>query len=253
MSDISKKALGMLWNSALQLPNSEPQPELSLPSVGESACLRLLQPLLYPFYYLTLQLQSVLPPAGSHSAAMVLLRTCSLINYFMIKCCLVLVPFLVHICDFSEVFLSVWSNFKDWILKMYFRPARMIQIYLVITLESPLDCKEIKPVNPKGNQSWIFIGKTDAASWNSNTLATWCEELTHWKRPWCWERLKAGGEEDDRGWDGWMASLFRWGWVWVSSRSWWWTGKPGVLQSMGLQRVRHDWATELNWGQHRAF
>ena len=84
-------------------------------------------------------------------------------------------------------------------------------------------------------------------SWNSNTLATWCEELTHWKRTWCWERLKAGGEGDDRGWDGWMASPTRWPWVWVSSGSWWWTGKPGVLQSMGSQRVGHDWATELKW------
>ena len=83
-------------------------------------------------------------------------------------------------------------------------------------------------------------------SWNSNTLATWCEELTHWKRPWCWERLKAGGEGDDRGWDGWMASPTQWTWVWVNSGSWWWTGKPGVLQSMGWQRVGHDWVTELN-------
>ena len=80
-----------------------------------------------------------------------------------------------------------------------------------------------------------------------NTLATWCEELTHWKRPWSWERLKAGGEGDDRGWDGLMASLTWWTWVWASSRSWWWTGKPGVLPSIGSQRVRHDWVTELNW------
>ena len=83
--------------------------------------------------------------------------------------------------------------------------------------------------------------------WKSNTLATWCKELTHWKRPWCWERLKAGGEENDRGWNGWMESLTRWAWGWASSRSWWWTGKPGMLQSMGSQRVGHDWATELNW------
>ena len=72
-------------------------------------------------------------------------------------------------------------------------------------------------------------------NWNSNTLATWCEELTHWKRPWCWERSKAGVEGDDRGWDSWMESLTQWTWVWASSGSWWWTGKPGVLQSMGLQ------------------
>ena len=84
-------------------------------------------------------------------------------------------------------------------------------------------------------------------SWNSNTLATWREELTPWKRSWYWERLKTGREGDDRGWDGWLASLTQWTWVWVSSRSWWWTRKPGVLQSMRLQRVGHDWASELNW------
>ena len=78
-----------------------------------------------------------------------------------------------------------------------------------------------------------------------NTLATSHEELTHWKRPWCWEGMRAGGEGDDRGWDGWMASATRWTWVWVSSRSCWWTGGPGVLRFMGSQRVGHDWATEL--------
>ena len=84
-------------------------------------------------------------------------------------------------------------------------------------------------------------------SWNSNILATSCEELTHWKRPWCWEGLGAGGEGDDRAWDGWMASPTRWTWVWVNSGSWWWTGRPGVLRFMGSQRVGHNWATELNW------
>ena len=83
----------------------------------------------------------------------------------------------------------------------------------------------------------------------SNTLATWCEELTHLKRPWCWERLKVGGEGDNRGRDGWMASQTQWRWVWVSSRSWWWTGRPGVLRFMGSQNVRHDWVTELNWAE----
>ena len=82
-------------------------------------------------------------------------------------------------------------------------------------------------------------------TWNSNTLATWCEKLTHLKKPWCWERLRAG-EGDDRGWDGWMASPTQQTWVWAVSECWW-TGKPGVLQSMGLQRVRHEWATELNY------
>ena len=99
----------------------------------------------------------------------------------------------------------------------------------------------LKEISPEYSlQDWCWC-------WNSNTLATWCEELTHLKRPWWWERLRAGGKGDDRGWDSWMASLTRWTWVWVSSGSWWWTGKTGVLQSMGSQRVRHDWVTELNW------
>ena len=83
--------------------------------------------------------------------------------------------------------------------------------------------------------------------WSSNTLATWWEEWTLWKRPWCWERFKAAGEGDNKGWDGWMASLTWWTWVWASSRSWWWAGRPGLLQSMGSQRIGHDWATDLKW------
>ena len=81
---------------------------------------------------------------------------------------------------------------------------------------------------------------------NSNALATWWEELNHWKRPWCWEGFGAGGEGDDRGWDGWMASPTRWTWVWVNSGSWWWTGRPGVLWFTGSKTVGHHWATELN-------
>ena len=77
-------------------------------------------------------------------------------------------------------------------------------------------------------------------------LATWCEEVTHLKRLWCWERLRVGVEGDDRGWDGWMTSPTQWTWVWVDSGSWWWTGRPGVLWFMGSQRVSHDEATELN-------
>ena len=78
-------------------------------------------------------------------------------------------------------------------------------------------------------------------------LATWCEEPTHWKRPWCWEKLKAGGEGDDRGWDGWMASPIWWTWIWVSSRSWWWTGKPGVL----LHGVTKSWTRLNDWTEPR--
>ena len=119
-------------------------------------------------------------------------------------------------------------------------------VVLKKTLESPLDCKEIKPVHPKGDQSWVFIGRTDAEA-ETNILATSCEELTHWKRLWCWEGLGAGGGREDRGWDGWVVSPTQWTWVWVNSGSWWWTGRPGVLRFMVLQRVRHDWVTELNW------
>ena len=82
-------------------------------------------------------------------------------------------------------------------------------------------------------------------------FATSCEELTYWKRPWYWEGLGAGGEGDDRGRDGWMASPTRWTCVWVNSGSLWWTGRPGMLQFMGSQRVGHNWATELNWTEHR--
>ena len=104
--------------------------------------------------------------------------------------------------------------------------------------------KEISPeFSLEGNETsfnWCW-------SWNFSTLATWCKELTHLKRPWCWQRLRAG-EGDDWGWDGWMASLTQWTWVWVDSRSWWWTGRPGVLRFMGSQRVGHDQEeTELNW------
>ena len=114
------------------------------------------------------------------------------------------------------------------------------------TLESPLDCKEIQPVNPKGNQSWIFIWRTDV---DSEAPILWPPDVKNWliRRPWCWPRLKAGGVGDDRGLGGWMTSPTRWTWVWASSGSCWWTGKSGALQSLGLQRVRHDWVTELNW------
>ena len=109
-----------------------------------------------------------------------------------------------------------------------------------------------RKINLKNHESIISHWAVEyllllSSSCNSNTLATSCEELTHWKRPWCWEGLGAGGEGDDRGWDGWMASPTQWTWVWVNSGSWWWTGRPGVLRFMGSQRVRHDWATELNW------
>ena len=103
------------------------------------------------------------------------------------------------------------------------------------------------PTSPSERRSFLGVHWKDWCwSWNSNTLANWCEELTHLKRPWCWERLRAGGEGDDRAWDGWMASSTQRIWVWVNSKSWWWTGRPGVLWFMGSHRVGHksDW-TEL--------
>ena len=106
------------------------------------------------------------------------------------------------------------------------------------TLESPLDCKEIQPVHSKGDQSWVFTGRSDV---EAETPILWPPDVKswHWKRPW----LRAGEEGDNRGWDGCMASLTPWTWVWVNSWSWWWTGRPCVLRFMGSQRVGHDWAS----------
>ena len=118
-------------------------------------------------------------------------------------------------------------------------------VVLEKTLEIPLDCKEIQPVHSKRRSVLGVHWKGWCWSWNFNTWAIWCKELTHLKRPWSWERLRAGGERTDRGWDGWMASLTQWTWVWVNSGSWWWTGRPGVLQFIRSQRVGHNWATEL--------
>ena len=120
-------------------------------------------------------------------------------------------------------------------------------VVLEKTRESPLDCKEIQLVHSEGDQPWDFFGRTDA---KAETPVLWPPHavLTHWKRPWCWEGLRAGGKGDDR-WDGWMASPTQCTWVWVNSGRWWWTGRPGVLRFMGLQRVGHNWATELNWSK----
>ena len=113
---------------------------------------------------------------------------------------------------------------------------RLLRVPWIARRSNQSILKEISPEYSLENWCWI---------WNSNTFAAWCKELTHWKRLWCWEGLGAGGEGDDRGWDGWMASLTQWTWVWVNSESSWWTGRPGVLQCMGLQIVGHNWVTEL--------
>ena len=103
------------------------------------------------------------------------------------------------------------------------------------------------PTSPFWRSALGFLWKEWCYCCNCSTLATSCEELTHWKILWCWEGLGAGGEGDDRGWDGWMSSLTQWTWVWVNSGSWWWTGRPSMLRFMGSQRVGHDWATDLIW------
>ena len=110
-------------------------------------------------------------------------------------------------------------------------------------------CPFVQPVHPIGDHSWVFFGRTDAEAETPILLTTWGEELTHQKRPWRWERLRAGGEGNDRGWDGWMASPSQMTWVWVDPGSWWWTGRPGMLRFLWSWRVGHSWVTEPELGE----
>ena len=153
-------------------------------------------------------------------------------------------PTQVHLVKAMVFLVVMWElDYKEsWVLKNFYAFElwcwrRLLRVPWTARRSNQSILKEISPDIHWKDWCW---------TWNSNTLATWCE-LTHWKRPWFWGRLKVGGEGDDRGWDGWMASLTRWIWVWASSRSWWWTGRLGMLPSMGSQRVRRDWVTELNW------
>ena len=141
-------------------------------------------------------------------------------------------PTKVHLVK-AMVFPVVMCGCESWTIKKAGRwRIDAFDLWCWRRLESPLNCKEIQPVHPKVLgvhwKDWCW-------SWNSNTLATSCKELTHWKRPWCWEGLGAGGEGDDRGWDGWMASPTRWTWVWANSERQWRTGKPAVLQFIESQ------------------
>ena len=138
---------------------------------------------------------------------------------------------------------AVMYRCESWIMKK--AESQWIDVFKLCywrTLESPLGSTEIKPVNPKGNQPWIFIGKTDAEAGGSNPLAIWCEEPTHLKRPWCWERLKAGQEEGDGGWDGWMASLTQWTWVWANTRR---SEEQGNLEYCSLWGGKETWLSDL--------
>ena len=139
----------------------------------------------------------------------------------------------------------VLDHKENWVLKN----GCFWTVVLEKALESPLDFKEIQPVHPKGNQSSIFIRRTDV---EAETAILWPPDVKNWL---IWKDPDAGkdyGQKkgNDRGWAGWMASPTQWTWVWVNCRSWWWTGRPDVLQSMGLQRVRHAWVTKLNWTEY---
>ena len=131
---------------------------------------------------------------------------------------------------------------KEWLGPLYLGVARNQEIS-AFTNHIPLFF--IKPVSLKGNQPWIHFGRTDVEAEAPIIWPPDGEELTHLKRPWCWERLRARGEGDDRGWDGWMTSLTQWTWVWVDSGSWWWIGRPGMLRFMGSKELDMDWETEL--------
>ena len=144
--------------------------------------------------------------------------------------------------DFSSSHVWMWVlDYKEsWALENWCFWIMLLEE----TLESPLDCKEIQQVYPKGIQSWIFIGRTGV---EAEAPVPWPPDAKSWL---IWKDPDAGKdwrqeEKEMTGWDGWMASPTQWTWVWVNSGTWWWTGRPGVLQSMGLQRVGHDW-TELN-------
>ena len=145
----------------------------------------------------------------------------------------------------AKVFLVVMYGCKSWTIKK--AECWTIDGFELSCwskfLRGSLDSKEIKPVSPKGNQPDIHW-KDWCWNWSSNTLAIRCKRPTHWKRSWCWERLRAWGEGGNRGWDGCMASLTQWTWIWANSRRWWRTGKPGMLQSMGSQRIGHDLVAE---------
>jgi len=146
-------------------------------------------------------------------------------------------PTKVHLVK-AMVFPVVMYGCESWTIKKAEGWRTAVFELRCWILESLLDSKEVQPVHPKGNQSWVL-----------KLTILWPPDVKSWLiwKDWCWERLRAGGEGDDRWWDGWMASPTWWTWVWVDSGSWWWIGRPGVLRSIGSQRVGHDWLTELNW------
>ena len=131
---------------------------------------------------------------------------------------------------------------ESWVLKYWC----FWTVVLEKTLESPLDCKEsnqsiLKEISPGCPLEGLML------KLKLQYFGHLMPRADSFEKPLMLGGIGAGGEGDDRRWDGWMISLTRWTWVWVNSRSWWWTGRPNVLQFMGSQRVGHNWATELNW------
>ena len=144
-------------------------------------------------------------------------------------------PAIMYVCErwtINKAEHQIIDNFGLWCWR------RLLRVPWTARRSNQSILKDISPEYSLDRQSW---------GWKSSTLASWCKELTHWKRPWCWERLREGAERDDRGWDGWMASLTQWTWVWVNCKSRWWKGRPGVLQSWGRKELdMRDW-TKSNW------
>ena len=153
----------------------------------------------------------------------------------------------VHLVN-AMVFPVVMYGCESWTIKKaeHWRTDAFELCSLEKTLESSLDCKEIQQVSPKGNKSWIFIGRTDLKL-KFQYFGYLIQITDSLEKTLTLGKIQGGRRRDNRRWDGWMDPLTRWTWVWVSSGSWWWTRKPGMLQSMGSQRVRHNWMTELNW------
>ena len=148
-------------------------------------------------------------------------------------------------CGFSSGHVWMWEldGEESWVTKNWC----FLTVVLEKTLESPLDWKETLPVHPKGDQSWVFIGRTDV---EAETPVLWPPHVKSWligKDP---DAGRDWGQEekgDNKRWDSWMASPTWWACVWINSGNLWWTGRPGVLRFMGSQRVGHNWVTELNW------
>ena len=144
-----------------------------------------------------------------------------------------------------------FSSSHEWMWELDYKESWALKnwcfwtVVLKKTLKSLLDCKEIQPVHPKGDQSWVYIGRTD---FEAETPILWPPDVKSWligkdpdaEKDWSWEK-----KQNNKGWDGWMASPTQWTLVWVQELDRWWTGRPGMLQSMGSQRVGHDWTTEL--------